>query len=291
MDEKKIRAMISLLDDQDERIYQQIHSDLLKKGEKIIPLLQNQWEESKDPLQQSRIEDILHTIHFKQFLNALKKWIVTESDDLLKGLLIINRYQYPNMDEQIIINQIESIKREIWLQMIYKMSPIETIRLINHQLYYVSEFTANIKRYYDPENSYISQVLLNKTGNPVLLASIYCIIAQKLDLPVYGINLPKHFILAYTDDYQTNPQENEVLFYINPFNKGQIFGRHDVLTFLKEINVKPSKEYYQPCSTTDIIIRVIQNLISSYVKREEDDKVEELNKALNLFELHESKPH
>jgi regulator of sirC expression with transglutaminase-like and TPR domain len=284
IENKKVDALIRLLDDRDEEIFQHIESTLFSFGEQVIEPLEQAWENSFDSLLQERIENLIHKIQFNTVLKDLELWHISGSFDLLQGLLIINRYQYPDLEEQKIINQIEDIKREIWMQMIYKMNPVEKVRLVNTVFFTNFGFSGNTKRYHDPQNSYLSQVLETKKGNPILLASIYSIIAQKLDMPIYGVNLPRHFILAYTDDYNINTEENEVLFYINPFNRGQVFGKHDVLSFLKQLNLPADPSYFQPCTNVEIIARVIRNLIGSYEQNAMNDKVQELNKMLKLID-------
>lgn len=277
-------ALIRLLDDRDEEIFQHIERELLSFGDQVIEPLEHAWEKTLDTLLQERIENLIHKIQFTNILKDLELWMLSGSFDLLQGLLIINRYQYPEITEQKIVNEVEAIKREVWMQMIYKMNPVETVRLINNVFYNTFGFSGNTKRYNDPQNSYISQVLESKKGNPILLACIYSIIAQKLDIPIYGINLPKHFILAYTDNYNTNTEENEILFYINPFNRGQIFGKHDVLSFLKQLNLPADPMFFNPCSNVDIIARVLRNLIESYEQKEVIDKVHELKRMLSILE-------
>lgn len=284
MEEKKIEAMIRLLDDRDDEIFQHIENSLFSFGEQVIEPLEQAWENSLDTLLQERIENLIHKIQFNSVLKDLELWKISGSFDLLQGLLIINRYQYPDTEEQLIINQIEDIKREVWMQMIYQMTPVEKARLLNNVLFNTFGFKGNTKRYHDPQNSYLNQVLDSKKGNPILLASLYSIIAQKLDMPIYGVNLPRHFILAYVDDYNANIKENDILFYINPFNKGQIFGKHDVLSFLKQLNLSPEPIYFNPCTNVDIITRVIRNLIFSYEKIDNNEKSEELKLLLAILE-------
>ena len=284
MEVKKIEAMIRLLDDPDEEIFSHIESSLLTFGEPVIEQLEQAWGNSLDTLLQERIENLIHKIQFNSVLKELELWKISGSFDLLQGLIIINRYQYPDTDEQDIINEIEKIKREVWMQMIYQMSPVEKVRLLNNVLFNSFGFVGNVKRYHHPQNSYISQVLESKKGNPILLASIYSIIAQKLDIPLYGVNLPRHFILAYVDDYHANTEQSDILFYINPFNKGQIFGKHDVLSFIKQLNLAPEPSYINPCSNIDVITRVIRNLINSYEKLDNDEKVAELTILLAILE-------
>lgn len=278
----EIDALLKLLDDPDEEIYQHVQQRLLEYGNEAISYLENAWEQSLDTLLQERIENIVHTIQFNNVKEDLNLWYQSGAFDLLQGALVINRYQYPDLDEQAIINQIEDIKREIWLGLQLEMSSIEKIKLINHIFYNQYGFSGNTKNHHDPQNSYLNQVLESKKGNQISLAIIYATLAQKLDIPVYGVNLPQHFILGYIDE---NNEEKEygVLFYINAFNKGAIFGKHDVDQFLRQLNLDPQPGFYSPCSNTEIIRRVIRNLISAYENLGATDKVEELKELQDIL--------
>lgn len=283
----EIDSLIRLLDDPDVEIYRHVEGKLLELGGEVIPSLESAWEQSFDALQQERIENLVHKIQFNQLLIDLELWVMSGSFDLLQGLILINKYQYPDCDEQKIINDIELVKREIWLQMSYSMNPVDKIRLFNSIFYNAQGFSGNTKNYTDPQNSYIGQVLETRKGNPILLACIYSIVAQRLDIPVYGVNLPQHFILAYTDNYRTNDNENEVLFYINAFNRGQIFGKHDVISFLNQLKLPILPQFFLPCSNIDIIARVIRNLLNHYEKNSITNKVEELEKLLQIVTSHQ----
>ncbi len=284
IDPKEINSLIKLLDDPDREIFEHVHHKLISYGGEVIEYLESAWEQAFDPIQQERIANLVHEIQFSLLKEELKLWYQGGAFDLLQGILIINKYQYPDLDEQKIINQIEVIKRDIWLQMIYDASPPEQVKLINHVFYNIHGFSGNTANHQDPQNSYLSQVLETKKGNQISLAIIYSIIAQKLDIPVYGVNLPQHFILAYVDESQENEFEGGILFYINAFNRGFIFGRRDVDLFLKQLNLKPDKQFYEPCSNADIIKRVIRNLISAYENLGATEKVDELNELLRLLE-------
>ena len=99
---------------------------------------------------------------------------------------------------------------------------------------------------------------------------------------MYGVNLPQHFILGYIDENEAE-KEYGVLFYINAFNKGAIFGKHDVDQFLRQLNLEPQPGFYSPCSNTEIIRRIIRNLISAYEKLGIIDKVEELKQLQDIL--------
>lgn len=280
---KEISALVKLLDDPDPEIYEHIEKRLLEYGSEVVHFLENAWEQSLDSLLQERIENIVHKIQFSSVKEDLNLWYQSGAFDLLQGALVVNRYQYPDLDEQKIILQIEEIKREIWMGLQYEMSSIEKIKLINHIFYNVYGFSGNTKNHHDPQNSYINQVLESKKGNQISLAIIYSTIAQKLDIPVYGVNLPQHFILGYIDESKREEHEFGVLFYINAFNKGAIFGKHDVDQFLRQLNLDPMPGFYAPCSNVEIIRRIIRNLISAYENLGSKEKVEELKELQDIL--------
>ncbi|NJK87893.1 MAG: hypothetical protein HC906_19945 [Bacteroidales bacterium] len=148
-------------------------------------------------------------------------------------------------------------------------------------------FKRNTANFYSPQNSYINLVLETKRGNPISLAIVYLAVAQKLNLPIYGVNLPKNFILAYKDEFRQTDSDDEtedILFYINPYNKGSVLGKREIDYFIQQQQLEPRKEYYVPCSNVDIIIRLINNMILSYEKLEFTDKIERLKELLELIE-------
>lgn len=278
----EITHLIKLLDDPDPEIFDHVEDRLMSYGDRIIDYLEQVWEESLDALLQERIENLVHKIQFNNAKEDLALWYQSGGFDLLRGILIINRYQYPDLDEQKIINEIEAIKRDIWLQMMYESSPVERVKLMNHIFYTIYGFSGNTANHQDPQNSYLSQVMESKKGNQISLAIIYSIIAQKLDIPIYGVNLPQHFILAYLDEEQE--AENGILFYINVFNKGYVFGKKDIDQFLRQLKIQPEKLFYEPCTNTDILKRVLRNLISAYEKANALEKVAELQLLLKVLE-------
>lgn len=279
MKEKELKALISLLDDPDMEIFNQVEQQLITCGPEVVPQLEASWEASFDPLSQTRIENIIHKIQFDQVQNDLQLWALQNSDDLLDGLLIINRYQYPNLDEDTVQYQLAELRRNAWFQLMYDMSPLEKVKLLNNVIFREYGLSGNTTNYHDPQNSFLHKVLETKKGNPISLACIYSIIAQKLDIPIYGINLPKHFVVAYIEEEHESP-----LFYINVFNRGQVMKHDDIYSFLKQLNLPAKEEYTLPCSNIAIIKRVLRNLTTAYDNLGNMEKKEEINSLLKLLE-------
>lgn len=279
---KEVIALITLLDDPDEQIYSQVKERFVTLGPPAIPHLETAWENSFDAIMQKRIESIIHTIQFETLQKALKNWALNEQDDLLKGMLILSHYQYPDLDEGKIRKQMAQIKQDVWLELSEDLTALEKVKILNHILFEVHQFSGNITNYHAPQNSFINNVLESKKGNPLMLSVVYMLVCKELNIPVYGINLPQHFVLAYLNDYanlmdvNNKSLSNNILFYINPFSKGLMFNQKDIDQFLKQLNLEPESKYYLPCSNVEIMKRCLNNLIFSYEKLGYLEKVEEL---------------
>jgi regulator of sirC expression with transglutaminase-like and TPR domain len=286
MNLKEVIALITLLDDPDENIYSQVKERFIMLGPPAIPHLETAWENSFDMLMQKRIEGIIHNINFEALNKALRNWAEHEQEDLFKGMSILARYQYPDLDEAKLKKQLLQIKQDVWLEIHDDLTALEKIKIVNHIFFEVHQFSGNISNYHAPQNSFINVVLETKKGNPVMLSVIYALVCKELNIPVYGINLPQHFVLAYVNEtanlFDTNHKtlSNNILFYINPFSKGLIFNQGDIDSFLKQLNIEPENKYYLPCSNLEIMKRVLNNLVYSFEKLGYVEKVDELKSLL-----------
>jgi regulator of sirC expression with transglutaminase-like and TPR domain len=283
----QVRAMVRLLDDRDPEVVEAVESKLTSMGTKVIPFLEASWDGAPDEILQTKIEELIHHIQFEDIRKELTGWIENGYTDLLFGTYLIARYQYPEVRFEEIDQKLEEIRHDVWLELAPNLTALEKVKIINHILFDEHRFAGNMTNYYSPRNSYINQVLEQKKGNPILLSVIYSVIAQRLGLPVYGVNLPKNFILAYADEHPElmTPEGDEydrILFYINPFNRGAVFGRKEIDHYITQQKLEPRKSFYVPCSNLEIIRRILLNLIYSYEQQGLQDKVQQLQ---SLFAL------
>ena len=286
INDSEVKALISLLDDSDKEVYSHIEEKLISLGREVIPFLEDAWSHAFDAVLQQRIEAIVHRIQFENLLEDLKLWMHTNDDNLFDGALIVARYQYPDMDPSRILEQLQQIKKEIWLELNDNLTALEIINIINHVLFTNHNFSGNTANYHAPQNSFINIVLESKKGNPLTLGIVYLTIAQMLGLPIYGINLPEHFVLAYCgNDEHFQLDKKNVLCYINPFSKGSVFGKSDIDVFVNRLKLTPQDSHFYPCSNRDIILRMVRNLSHSYQKLGDTDKVNELAQMIALFNV------
>lgn len=273
MNEKEFKALVSLLDDEDAGIIAHVEEKIKSLGREIIPFLESEWENNFNPDVQKRIEDLIHSLQYDMLKNQLIAWNERGGKDLLEGMCLVASYQYPDLELPKLRKDLEQIYYEAWLEFKADAHPFDQVKILNSVIFSKLKFSANTKNFHAPGNSMINVVLESKKGNPITLCVIYMLVAQKLKMPVYGVNLPNLFILTY--------KSKDVQFYINAFNRGLIFSKTDIDNYIAHLHINPMDMFYQPCSNSDIVKRALRNLIISYEKMSELHKVDEVKELLN----------
>lgn len=293
---QELRALVFLLDDNDEEVLQHVEQKLLDEGSAILPELEAVWEQEGNPKISRKLEDIIRRIHSSEIVEGLRSWYQSENTNLLDACMLLSRIQYPDVSLQETKIQLEKLRLDAWLEFHYDLSPLEKVNILNHVFFQLHGFKGNTSDYHAPDNSFIHRVLETKTGNPITLACIYAIVAQRLNMPVFGVNLPQHFVLVYMDDADLENPEffgeqlsldpadfKRVLFYINPFNQGQIFGKRNIDEFLEELKLPGRVEYYIPCRPIDMIRRMLRNLLHAYTRLKREEKTDLVRRAMEAI--------
>jgi regulator of sirC expression with transglutaminase-like and TPR domain len=279
MKDKEILSLVKLLEDNDAEVSSIVSKKLLEKGMDAIPDLEKAWETSLNAGVQFKIEEIVHDIQFNSTKDELRQWIAEGSGNLLYGAYLVAKYQYPDLVYSDIEEEIELLRRSVWVEFHDELTALEKVRIINHIIFAINKFSGNTQNFYSPGNSYINQVLETKKGNPITLAVLYAAVAGKLDLPIYGVNLPLNYILAYElPSYLDDP--DGILFYINPFSRGTVLSRKEIDFFLNEQKMEPKPEYYKVCSNRETIERMLRNLQFSFEKMGQSQKMAEMEELI-----------
>jgi len=281
----ELKALVSLLDEPNEDNFISVRSKISAYGIEAIALLEEASSTSSDHDFIERSTDIISEIYFDLTFKALNSWSDNEGVDLMKAFLSISKMLNHDIDTAKYLADFEKIRRDVWLELNDNLTALEKIRVLNHVIYDYHEFegqrTPNgdkLKLYY------LDHLLDNKRGNALSLGILYLAIAQNLNLPIYGVDLPGHFVLCYLDEKINLKPVNEyntdeVLFYLNALNKGAVFTVNEVNGFVNQMNLKPEKKYISPCSNKTIIKRLLQE-VSQEVKLKGDE-----NKSMMLLNL------
>lgn len=296
----KIEALINLLDDTDVEVVEHVTQQLVSYGSDILPVLSNLSADTTDDAHQQRIEAIKRQINLAEVYDNLRLWADNGSRELFEGVFWIARYRQPDLDKGHLNQQIENIKLDLWIELNKDLTPLEKIKKVNHVFYNVYHFRGDVEDYHSPENSFLHEVLANRKGNPISLSILYAILCQRVGIPVYGVNLPQHYVLSLKDHdtfpdetstkgyYYLEPtQEGKTLFYINSFNKGTVFSQWNIDQFLKQLNIEAEDTYYEPCSNLATVMRVCRNLIYAYENRGEPENANDIGSLLTMLEAYD----
>ena len=117
-------------------------------------------------------------------------------------------------------------------------------------------FHGNEGNFFDSRNSCLNEVLARRTGIPITLSVMYMEVARRLAMPVYGISLPRYFVIQFDDgNYST---------YIDPY-KGTIITAHVCYALAGATAADPA--LLRRATKKDIAIRILQNLRGVYLQR------------------------
>ena len=276
MNESEIKALVTLLDDEDNEVVQHVENRLRTLGVAVIPLVEDHWQgNGLNPVLQKKIEDLIHDLQYKLVIDRLINWKDKGYEDLLEGMWIIATYQYPDLSFDKLQQYINDMYFDAWLDLRDDMHPHDQIRILNQVFFDKHKYLPNTKNFHSVANSMLNQVFDLKKGNPISLCVIYLLLARRLGLPISGVNLPSLFVLTYK-----TPQ---LQFYINIFNRGLIFSKVDISNYIKQMHLQPQDSFFQPCTNLDIVSRVLRNMIVSFEKISDLERAKEVEQILKAI--------
>jgi regulator of sirC expression with transglutaminase-like and TPR domain len=296
--ESELHSLVQLLDDSDPEVVEIVENKILEQGVKLLPQLEDFWLFGKYPEQSHLLENIIQRIQFKKLLDDISESKKSGKLTDLQAWVFASRIQYPGLTEGMMLGHLNQLRIDAWVKLSKVRNPLDQIQTLNHLFFDVYQFQGNSNNYHHTDNSFINRVLETKLGNPISLAVLYSTVSKALGLPVFGVNLPQHFVLAYCR-METEPNfdgvypkdelkiENvkSVLFYINPFSKGQIFSTDSIDAFLKTVKIEKDSSYYLPCPSEQILIRMFRNLFHAYSKMNDTIKMEQIITVLRLYNV------
>jgi regulator of sirC expression with transglutaminase-like and TPR domain len=260
----EIYALLTLIDDPDEEVFSTVSNRIVYYGKGIIPNLENLWENTLNEAVQERIEMLIHKLHYTDLVTDLTEWRSSAYHDLLFGALLVSRFQYPDLQTSPVIQEIEKIRRNVWLELNSFLTPLEQANVISSIVYNYYNLKGVEVAYTNPDDFFIHKVLQTRKGNTLSNGILYLVLAELLAIPVKAINIPQQFVLAFFNEdydagsYSGHPQK-KIHFYIDA-TTGQPFTHKDVENYLKRINVPSVPSYFKPLKTMQVIRVLLEEL-------------------------------
>jgi hypothetical protein len=282
-----LNLLIHLLDDPDQEAFHQVSNEILTLGLPAVEPLEEAWFNTNDNLTRQRIEELVHSLQYDGLYHDLEAWVASGGQDLLRGYLIATRFQYPNLEEEKLLANLNKLTRSVWIELNENLTSLEKVKVLNHMLFGVIEIGGEITDIHVPDHYFLNNLLQSKHGNAVSIGILYIIVAQKLNLPIKGVDLTGNFIACFThvpsdfkDDYKPT---SEVKFYINPFAMGAIFTRKEILLYLEKAGIVPTLNCFKPADNITVLKRWCYDLMKAYIDSGMKEKAVELKKFIRIF--------
>ena len=262
----EIKALFHLIDDPDEEVFTTISDRIISYGRGIIPNLEYLWENTIQATIQERIEMLIHRLHYRDLTEDFQRWKGSSYQDLLTATLLVSKFQYPDLGTSSVLQEIEKLRRNVWLELNSYLTPLEQINVLTSILYGYYNLKGTEVGYQHPEEFLINKLIETKRGNTIINGVVYLLLCELLDIPVKVINIPQQFVLAYikpdfSEEASMKDPRDRVEFFIDPMS-GQVFTHKDVNNYFTRISVTPASGHFKPANH----IRIIQTLLEEFSK-------------------------
>ena len=205
------------------------------------------------------------------------------SDDVFRlpeyALQLSRIIAFPDLEVRNEISKIDQIGLKIrkTLENFSQSRPTQIIERINDQLYRKEKFRPNRDDYYNPSNSFLNVVIRRKIGIPITLSIVYMRVAESLNFKLVPVSFPSHFLIKYILE-----GESEII--IDPYNEGRIMDDYSLKQLLDRtvprLNVALTRDFVARASVTKVMIRMLNNLKTSYFECQDIDKAELVNEMI-----------
>ena len=277
---KELNALFTLIDDPDVEVFSSVSERIVDFGKGIIPNLENLWENTLSEDVQDRITNLIHRLHFTDLSTDLAIWRDGTYNDLLSGALLVAKYEYPDLQTITVLQDIEKIRRNIWLELNSYLTPLEQANVLSSIIYNYYNLKGNEVAYNKPDEFFVNSVLATKQGNAISNGIIYQVLCELLDINARIINIPKQFIIAFfhtdyeADTFIGHPQ-NKIHFFVDA-TTGNVHSHNDIENYFKRISVPPTKSYYKPLTNKVAIQILVEELSKCYTLHSNQFKQKEL---------------
>jgi len=284
---KEISALFTLIDDPDEEVFGAVSNKIVDYGRNIIPNLEHLWETTPNEAVQNRIELLIHRLHYSDLTEDFRQWSISGHHDLMLGAMLVSKFQYPDVSTTAVLQEIEKVRRNIWLELNNYLTPLEQINIVTSILYSYYGLKGGEINYKEPNEFLLYKTLEAKRGNQIANGILYLVLCELLDIPVQAIRIPNQFIIAYfkpgySDESLPNPV-HKIEFFIDP-TSGQVFTHQDVEGYFKRISVPPLGSYFKPQKNKQVIQQMLEEFSKCFTADNNLYKQKELMELVKLLD-------
>jgi regulator of sirC expression with transglutaminase-like and TPR domain len=249
------------LEDPDETIYEQVSNRILEYGDLALPYLEHAWETADNSEQQQRTESIIRRIHFTTVELRMKTWMYDPKPDLWTGLLIVDQLHHREDRSETLNQSLEQVRRNAWLELNQYLTPLEQINVLSRMIFEHERFKGIDAARERIEHLFIGDILVKRTGSQIGLGLLTLVLAEKLDLPLFAVQVPGIFVLGSPSMIHSRPQFgiDSIDFYLDP-QSGELFGRAEIEHYLRRLHQPPEPTFFEPLSHAQLMRSLLKNI-------------------------------
>lgn len=248
----ELNALISLLDDPDRQVQRAVLDRLSELGSSAFPSLRKAQCGATGPLR-THLGALLQELQFTDIKRRWRQLMDSSEPDIETGAFLLAQHRYPDLDIAALTARLDAMACAVRAR-VEAAEGVSRAFVLSTYLCNELGYEGNHEHYGDPNNSYINCVIESRRGIPVSLCTLFLLLGRRLGLPVFGVNMPAHFLVKYQDE------RHEVFFDI--FNGGNPIQKEQCVQFLLKAGLTPKPRYFKAASGQTIMIRMVCNLLA-----------------------------
>jgi len=186
--------------------------------------------------------------------------VVSREDiPLDQAALLLGAWDYPSRNLDTYRDLLDEIASRTAPDVARATNGIGRARAISDHLFDHLGFAGNTHDYYDPRNSFLTDVIDRRTGIPISLSVVYLEIARRVGVLAQGVNFPGHFLVRVAVE--------DAWLYLDPFSAGRALTPADLEALLRKTTtpdavLEPS--VIAAATKRQIVARMLVNLAGIY---------------------------
>lgn len=183
--------------------------------------------------------------------------------DLTVAALELARDAYPGLDFQATLNWVDARAAELAGPIAAAPSGRDALAKLSECLGEKLGIGGDAEAFDRADSSFLNRVIETTRGIPISLSVLYMAVAQRVGLELEGVSSPLHFVTRYESAEQT--------LFLDAFSGGNIMTLDECIEWLVSLTGLPPKQIQsglKPVGPRPIIIRMLNNLKSLYVRQE-----------------------
>ncbi len=275
-DRTRVRAILSLLADPDAEIVDVVRRKLFAMGEQAV---REVLDAAPGGSRAQREAGLILLCHKEPPLESQFRNLHEGANgdiDLETASFTLARLEYPALDIQRYRSRLNKMAEELAPSIAPDDHPLRVIQTLNHYIFESQGFRGRRNESAGPDASYMNRVLDRKTGLPISISALYIFLARRLELPIFGVGMPVHFIVKYKS---TDGME----FLFDPYNKGQLLTANECAEILSRFDVAFEPSMLRQATDREMLIRMMFNLCAAYRHQKDAGKVDALERLVRIL--------